>query len=1195
MICRRLTVCGLILVAFAFEKAEGAESQIDFNRHIRTILSNNCFKCHGPDEKQRKGGDKSKGGLRLDIQQGSRADLGGYQAIVPGDINKSELVRRINASDDDVMPPKKQGKKLTSQEMELLTRWIEQGANYARHWSYVKPTRSALPKVNSKGWPENAVDYFVLARLEKEGLKPSPQADRYTLIRRVSLDLTGLPPTLKEVDQFVNDKSSDAYQKQVDRLLHSSAYGEHWARVWLDLARYADSAGYADDPLRTIWGYRDWVIRALNKNLPFDQFTIEQLAGDLLPNPTEEQLVATAFHRNTLTNNEGGTNDEEFRNVAVVDRVNTTMAVWMGTTMACAQCHNHKYDPITNEEYFKFFAFFNQSEDADRKNESPTIGIITSEQKRQKEDWQKEIAALEEKLKQTTPELVASQKKWESGFKKDIEWLPFEPSSMKSTAGAKLKLLDDGSILAGGNNGKTDTYTLHIKAATLTPAIEQLEQEEGEEKDGPDLGAELEKKELKTVATITAIHIEALTHESLPNQGPGRMGGNFVLSRLSATVLPPAVHRVRGRYLRIENPGKKRILSLAEVQVFDGAQNIARGSKAKQSSTGFNGPPHLAIDGNTNGHYFNAKSTTHTAIENDPWWELDLAATKQVDRIVIWNRTDGGRGTMERLKNFKVLLLDVKRQTIWEKKIGKYPNPKTDLSLSGAQSVAFATAYADFSQKGFNAGFLAINPNVKKNGWAVAPEFGKPHAATLIAARPFPVMEGAVLEFRLEQLSQHAGHNLGRFLISYTDDPHAATYSKTPSNILSVIKVLPEKRTAEQKETLSRFYRTVVPELQPTRDRLDSLKKQLANLKPATTVPIMRDLPKAKRRKTHIQIRGNFLVKDKEVSEGVPAAFNPIPKGQPMNRLGLAKWLVGKNNPLTARVTVNRHWEQIFGIGLVRTSEEFGTQGELPSHPRLLDWLATELVASNWDIKKLLKVIVTSAAYMQSSKVSEELIQRDPYNRLLTRGPRFRLSAEMIRDQALAVSGLLSRKMYGRSVQPPRPMLRLKAAFGGSTDWKTSPGEDKFRRGLYTSWRRSLPYPSMATFDAPSREVCTVRRTRTNTPLQALVTLNDPVYIEAAQALARRIVKEGGSTIVNQAAYGFRLCLSRSPGENELKRLVELFRQSHQRYSKDKENAAHLATNPLGPAPPGSDISELAAWTVVGNVLLNLDEMLAKR
>ncbi len=781
---RALLLIAAVSAAPPLGRAEPAAA-IDFGRQVRPILSSRCFQCHGPDEDERMGG---MDGLRLDTREGALEDLGGYAAIVPGKPEKSELLVRIADVDDSRMPPADAGPRLAREEVDRLTRWIREGAPYSRHWSYEKPSRPPLPEVKDPSWVRNAIDRFILARLEKEGLRPSPGADRYTLIRRVSLDLTGLPPTIEEVDAFVGDPSPDAYERLVDRLLDRPAYGEHWARVWLDLARYADSAGYADDPPRTIWAYRDYVIRALDENRPFDRFTIEQIAGDLLPDPTEDQRIATAMHRNTPTNNEGGTDDEEFRNVAVVDRVNTTMSVWMGTTMACAQCHNHKYDPISQEEYFRLFAIFNNTADADRRNETPVLALYTDAQKRERAARRAEIAAVEKRL---------------------------------------------------------------------------------------------------------------------------------------------------------------------------------RGIQGKD------------------------------------------------------------------------------------------------------------------------------------------------------------------------------------------------------------------------------------PEAQRARQWLAELHEELAEIEPRTTVPVMVELPQGKRRKTHVQIRGNYRSPGEEVAAGVPAAFHPLRGDGPPDRLALARWLVDEENPLTARVLANRSWERVFGSGLVLTSEDFGSQGDLPSHPDLLDWLATEVVRSGWDVKALLRLLVTSAAYRQSSRTSPELLEIDPDNRLLARGPRFRMPAEVIRDQALAASGLLSDKTYGPPVRPPQPSSGLKAAFGGGIDWKTSQGEDRYRRSIYTMWRRSNPYPSLVTFDAPSREVCTVRRPRTNTPLQALVTLNDPVYVEAAQALARRMAA-GGETVKDRARLGFRLCLARPPEEAELARLLDLFQAARKGFANAPEQARRMATDPLGPAPDGADVVELATWTAVANVLLNLDETLMR-
>lgn len=1133
--------------------AHAADSPIDFNRDIRPILSNRCWKCHGPDEKER------QAGLRFDSRDGVLAKLeSGKVTVVAGKPNESEVIRRITSDNsDERMPPAGHGKPLDAHEIELLRAWVQQGAKFAKHWSYEKPVRPTVPAIeNQKSKIKIPIDNFIFARLEREGLKPSPEADRYALGRRVALDVTGLPPTVAEIEAFAKDSDPQAYEKFVDRMLAKESYGEHWARQWLDLARYADSAGYADDPARTIWGYRDWVIKAFNKNMPFDQFTIEQIAGDLLPIPTEDQLIATAFHRNTLTNNEGGTNDEEFRSVAIVDRVNTTMATWMGTTIACAQCHTHKYDPITQEEFFKLFAILNQTEDADRADETPRLELFTSEQLKQKETWLAEVTRLEKEVTTATTAVLDSLAKWDAAFPRALAWKPLKPTSGKSDGGVTLSVAEDGTVRADKAAAKA-TYSVEIPLAA---------------------------------GKLNAVRLDTLPDDVLPGKGAGFGGGNFVLSKVSATITPPNGTRLNGRFVRVELPGKARFLHLAEVQVFNGNDNLAPKGEAKQSTTDYGGEAKRANDGNTDGEY-TKNSVSHTAQEDNPWWEVDLKAEQAIDRVVLWNRTDGE--TEERIRNFRVLVLNDKHEPIWSKDYVDAPKPSQEFALSGVRGVPFTTAFADHEQ---GAGFEAkvvLAPQANK-GWAVGGKLDQPHSLTLITSAPVEVAEGSTLTVTLEQTSSFENHVLGKFKLSLTDDPRAAESARVPAAILAILNTPFEQRNEAQRAELAKFYLTIAPELAAARDQVVATRKSLADLKPATTVPVQRELAADKRRKTNIQLRGNFMDLGKEVTPGVPAAFHPLPEGSQPDRLALAKWLIDDNNPLTARVLANRYWETIFGNGLVRTSEEFGSQGDLPTHPELLDWLATEVMRLKWDTKALLKLIVTSATYRQSSKVTPELLDRDPENYLLARGPRFRLSAEMIRDQALAISGLLSPKMFGPPVKPFQPNLGVSAAFGSGIDWQASAGEDKFRRGLYTTWRRSNPYPSMSAFDAPNREVCTIRRARTNTPLQALVTLNDPVYIEAAQALARTMAKSG-TTPADHIRSGFLQCVSRQPTEPELADLTKLFNSARERFAKDIEKARKLTTDPLGPLPEGADPVELAAWTVVGNVMLNLDEMFMRR
>ena len=745
--------------------------------------------------------------------------------------------------------------------------------------------------------------------------------------------------------------------------------------MWLDVARYADSAGYADDPLRTIWAFRDYTIRAFNENRPFDEFTIEQLAGDLLPNPTEEQLIATAFHRNTLTNNEGGTDDEEFRNVAIVDRVNTTGSAWLGTTLNCCQCHNHKYDPISQEEYYQVFAIFNQSEDSDKKDERPTIPLFSDDQLKQQKTLRAELAQIPTER--------------EEAFK-----------------GLRDRLL------------------------------------------------EWEK-----------------------------------------TLEPDTSEAVKGRFVRVEIPERTAFLSLAEVEVFSGGSNVAPKGKATQSSTDYNGPAKLAIDGNTNGD-FDRKSVTHTKQDKSPWWEVDLGNEQPIDAVAIWNRMGGG--LPDRIKGYRVQLLSADRKVVWEQSETGIPKPSERFEI------------ARFS-----------------------------------------------------------------------------------TDVRDTLNVAADDRTAEHWAVLEKRYQIEDRELTQIDKREKALKAKLKSAEsPMTTVPVMRELSDDKRRKTFVQIRGNFQSLGEQVEPGTPSYLPPLPTGVEANRLSFANWLVSRENPLTARVLVNRIWSRLFGRGLVNTVEDFGAQGDLPTHPKLLDWLAVELMESGWDLKHLIRTIVLSKTYRQSAEVTKRDRELDRSNAWLARGPRFRISAEMVRDQALAASGLLSDKMYGPPVHPPQPKTGLKAAFGATLEWRNSSGEDRYRRAVYTEIRRSLPYPDMQIMDAPNREVCINERSRTNTPLQAFLTLNGEAYVEASQALARLVFEN--TAFENDAAritFSFRRILIRPPKAAELQRLSELLAEAREFYRNHPDEAKLAATEPLGAVEEGSDVTELAAWTAVSSVIMNLDEV----
>jgi hypothetical protein len=1136
------------LIAPGLAALGAADGPVDFASQIRPIISAKCFSCHGPDESSR------KAKLRLDLREEAvKERKGGRFAIKPGEADHSELVRRISSADpDEVMPPPKEGHPLTSREVALLKRWIAEGATYTGHWAFTKPGRPTLPQVEEKSWPRNAIDHFILAKLEAAGLKPSPEADRHTLARRLSFDLIGLPPTPEKVDEFVHDPSPDAYEKLVDRLLAAPAYGERWARPWLDLARYADSAGYGSDPLRlNIWPWRDWVINALNCNMPFDRFTLEQLAGDLLPHPTEEQLIATAFHRNTMTNTEGGTDDEEWRVASVKDRVNVTVQAWMGLTMGCAQCHSHKFDPISNREYYQFFALFNQTEDNDQPDERPTLPRPTPEERQRLARLSNEIASAESKLRKPTPELLSELAAWEKAFGQGTEWTVLAPLEAKSASGCKLARLDDDSLLVSGEFDTKDTYTVHVRNA---------------------------------LTNLTAIRLEALPHASLPDRGPGRgSDGRFVLSDLRLVFRPEQVEPKSARFVRVALPGKQRFLSLAEVQVFSWGTNVARQGKASQSSTDFDGPAHLAIDGNTDGDFDGAKSTTHTAQEDGPWWEVDLGAEWPLDSITIWNRTGGEFA--KRLDGFRLLALDAERKAVWETRVSSAPKISGTYSLSGEQRIALQNPSADYSEKDYGVEKATDGREDGDSGWGAGE--GKARIAvfeTVGASGPGTLKV---------TLAHNSGYKraLGRFRLSATAQPRPVRV--VPTNILAVLTVAPDARSERQQQEFLQWFRQYAAATAEINAEITRLKKDLAAIKPLG-LPIMRELPGDKRRTTRILNKGNFLDPGEVVGPGAPVSFHAWPQGAPSNRLGVAQWLMSPDNPLTARVAANRFWAQIFGSGLVETEEDFGSQGAMPSHPELLDWLAVEFRDGGWNMKQLLGSIVTSATYRQSSRVTAKLLEKDPRNRLLSRFPRRRLDAEMVRDQALALSGLLSRKMGGPSVYPPQPEGLWRAAFNGERTYATSKGEDRYRRGLYTVWRRTIPYPSMATFDAPSRETCTFRRLPTNTPLQAYVTLNDPVYVECAQALARRILREGGLTVANRVRWGLRLVLARPPTDEQVNELVKLFDAELAHYLDHQKDALKLASDPLGPLPEGTSPSEAAAWTVVANVLLNLDGVLTK-
>jgi len=1166
---RSVAFCCIAALLFASGAASAAKP-VDFVRDIQPILRDHCVKCHGPK--------KQEGGVRWDRKAWPfRAADSGHIPIVAGKPADSVMLKMIRGDGEKQMPP--EGEPLTEKQISLIETWIAQGANWPdgvdpvyddleRHWSFVKPKRHEPPAVKHKDWPRNFIDQFILARLEKEGFAPSQPADRHVLIRRVSLDLTGLPPTPREVEAFVNDDSPDAYEKLVDRLLASSRFGERWAAMWLDLARYADSAGYGSDPLRPyMWPYRDWVINAFNENMPYDQFTLEQLAGDLLPNATPDQRLASSMHRNTMTNTEGGTDDEEFRIAAVKDRAVTTMQAWMGLTLGCAECHTHKYDPITQREYYQFFAYFNQTADTDKNNDEPREAILTPLQREKIDRLQQRITELKKQPGHENGELLAAMNQWadQAG---GATWQPLKPAKMESTGGATLSLRDDDSIVVSGINPDKDTYNITVET---------------------------------NLRGITGLRVEALPDDSLADNGPGRAAnGNFVLSEFDVEAAPLDAAARRGRYVRVLLPGKQRLLHLAEVQVYSAGQNIATDGKASASSVDYDGAPERAIDGNTDGHYFNGQSVQHNAQEDNPWWEVDLGAERPIEKVVVFNRTDGGGGITRRLDGAVVKILDEARRTIWQTTLEKAPEVDAALNLSEQAPVVLAHASADHEQddnrkanpyRGWVAK-AAIDDDVEgaQWGWAVAGQFGKAHQIVFETESDIDFEGGARLALTLHQ-NYGSNHTLGRFRISATTGPRPQRVF--PPAVADALDTPREKRSDEQIDTLLTYYTQHVAPPTKIMRQIAALQKQIDKIK-ATKVPVMVELPADKQRDSYILIGGNFLNRGEQVKAGMPAAFAPMPKGAPSNRIGVARWLTHPDNPLTARVAVNRFWARLFGKGIVESEEDFGTQGKLPTHPKLLDTLAVDFMQKGWDVKRLLKQIVMSATYRQSSVFRDELREADPRTRLLARYPRRRLTAEQVRDQALALSGQLSDKIGGPSVYPPQPPGLWQAAFNGQRNYPTSEGEDRYRRGVYTFWRRTTPHPSMATFDVPSRELCTMRREPTNTPLQAFVTLNDPIYIELARALAVRIMREGGDDVTERIRWALKLCTARPPSESQVDALVKLYQSQLAHYTENPSAARELISSGYGSPPEDLDEAEHAAWTVVANTLLNTDAVLTR-
>ena len=1051
----------LLLIDTAVYAAEPSSRQVNFDRDIRPILSDNCFSCHGPDEKKR------LANLRFDVPDGGAySKRGSYQIVIPGDSKNSRLYQRVSAQNKaSRMPPPNATTTLTPQQVELLKDWIDQGAKWEVHWAFVAPKRIDPPAVKDVSWVKNPIDNFVLARLEKEGLKPSPEAAKATLLRRVTLDLTGLPPTIEELDSFLADRSPDAYEKRVDALLKSPRYGERMAMPWLDLARYADTHGYHIDSHREMWHWRDWVINAFNRNMPYDEFTIDQIAGDLLPNATVEQKVASGFNRNHMINFEGGAIPEEYQVEYVVDRVEATSATWLGLTMGCARCHDHKYDPIKQKEFYRFFAFFNniseEGLDGRTGNAKPFLQLPSPEQKERQDRLKEAIWAYEELLPEE--QVAAAQKSWEQS---ELAKIPDAPRE---------------GLLA---------------------------------------------------------HYE--------------FDGNLTDS---------SGHYQYGR-------------------VVDGDLTYDTGAVGKSAD----------FDGQTEVTFGHVPSFERDAPFAISWW---MSANQKLGMPVLQQIADAKsrRGIEIALDDFALTSIQQRSPRMYIRLTNSWPG----------NAIAVRTADRIVEKKHMYHVVVNYDGSGKASGLRVYIDGEPVKLETLADNLSGATHTDAALQIGNKDFGLPFKGNLDDLRIYSREIKHneiAALDRQEP--LRAILNTLDNKRNKEQKEWIRDYYLSngAPADSQWSWAQLKKVRedeKQLDKIIPTTMV--MSELTE-KPRETFVLGRGDYRNHGEKVTPGVPAVLPPLPKDEPANRLTLAKWLVSPSNPLTARVAVNRFWQMYFGTGIVKTTENFGSQADPPSHPELLDWLATEFVRTGWDVRAMQKLIVTSAAYRQSSRVSPELLERDPENRLLARGPRFRLPAESVRDNALFVGGLLKEEAGGVGVKPYQPKgLWEEIAFGdgfSEQTYKQGSGDDLYRRSLYTFWKRTSPPPEMITFDAPDREKCLARRTLTNTPLQALVLLNDPAFVEAARGLAQRTIAATGSNPDNRIRYAFRLATDREPETREIKVLRQEFDEELRHYKQDQEDAAKLLG--VGESPVATKVSkpELAAWTTVASMILNLDETITK-
>ena len=1196
---------GLMIVGLASPVADepggklppASSRQVEFDRDIKPIFAASCLGCHGSK--------KQKGGLALHRKAPALAGGDDGPAIVPGKSAESRLIRYVAGLDDDhPMPPDGSGKPLTAEQVGLLRGWIDQGADWPEdsksasegsdHWSFRRPAHPEPPEVKEPSWTRNPIDRFVLARLEREGLKPSPEADRTTLIRRLCLDLIGLPPTLEEVDAFVLDNRPDAYERLVDLLLASPHYGERWARRWLDGARYADTNGYEKDRERSIWPYRDWVIRALNDDMPFDRFTTEQIAGDLLPGATASQKVATGFHRNTMINEEGGIDVEEFRFASLVDRVATTGAVWLGLTVQCAQCHTHKYDPITQREYYQFLGFFDNVDEPELELPDPAIAARRAEIEGQ-------IAALEAGLPDRFPDR-------DTGWKWDV----LAPTRVAATSGTSLEIRPDGSVIAAGPPSATDRYEVEVEA---------------------------------DLADIAGFRIEALTDPSLPKDGPGRApNGNFVLTDFSVLDGGGRTIKLTGAKSDVAQDGfdvggaidadpstgwavdvGKDLLNKDHSATFriDGhstSQGLARltvrieqGHGGQHALGRFRisaGHEPLPPTGDRRARLEAKRKEWESGLKLTRWETVAPSAVtsaKHATMTVLDDRSVLASGDKPNNDVYKVEvpidrpgLTAIRLEVLPHESlpeggpgrahlfsVGNFLLTEVEASISSpdgsvATPVKIRDASADFEEKGRPAS-QAIDGKVD-TGWSIGGAVGRPHAIVFRLAEPLRGEPGGRLLLILHQFTIHQT-TIGRFRVSTTTDAEPPAASGLPSEVESIALVPPDRRTSEQAKALERHYLSVAPEMAGPNAEIAALRRSMPRFK---TSMVMQDRPRAQTRTTHIRRRGEFLGVGAPVRPGTPSVLHPLPPGPESDRLKLARWLVAEENPLVGRVVMNRAWQAFFGRGLVATVEDFGVRGERPTHPELLDWLATEFPGRGWSMKAMHRLMVTSSTYRQASQAPPALLTRDPKNELLARGPRFRVESEMVRDIALEASGLLDPTIGGPSVYPPQPD-GVTALSYGQVAWPTSKGRDRYRRGLYTYTKRTAPFAAFATFDMPTSEVACVRRERSNTPLQALTLLNDPAFVEAARALGKRVVAEGPKDAGGRARLAFRLCVGRIPDHDEVASIVDF-----QARQLERLRGGDLDPKAINGAESQGDAAELASWSTVARALINLDETITR-